>query len=574
MDFLTKNHISVFHRYPSVIFLLVAITISGLLSGTTLGQLSPGDLHESHAHLEGLKNCSECHGIGQKISADNCLVCHNLIKERIVAREGLHAQPGYSECETCHVEHHGRDFDLIYWKDGQQNFDHQQTGFALEGKHFNLACRDCHREKFISEKEKFLKQKKNLERTFLGLDKSCLGCHHDEHRGQLSKDCLNCHNFKSWKPAEKFSHQQAGFLLKGKHASLPCEKCHTTLTGQHLEDDSQYLKFTGISYKRCTDCHADVHGNKFGQNCQTCHNPAGWKKYNTENFDHSKTSFPLIGRHLSTPCAKCHPPDRPLKISQFSKCRDCHRDYHKGQFSDRTSQKDCIACHSEQGFIPVNFSLAEHNQTRFPLEGSHLAIPCNLCHSQIHTGTPGETIQFRFVSTRCIDCHQDPHQNTATRFISKEECQGCHNINSWRMVNFDHQKTRFPLEGRHGETECIACHFPEPGKQILFTGLEANCYSCHKDPHQGQFARDPENQKSVTDCGKCHSPENWKALRFDHNLQAVFKLEGAHANLDCKKCHFAIEKNGATFIKFKPIPHNCIDCHGESIKKEGLKNET
>jgi len=88
-------------------------------------QLSPGDLHQSHANLEGLKNCSVCHGVGQKVTAENCLDCHQLLRKRIDENLGLHANSAYRECETCHVEHHGRDFDLIYWENGQENFNHR-----------------------------------------------------------------------------------------------------------------------------------------------------------------------------------------------------------------------------------------------------------------------------------------------------------------------------------------------------------------------------------------------------------------------------------------------------------------
>ncbi|MBN2366200.1 MAG: hypothetical protein EH225_09420, partial [Calditrichaeota bacterium] len=154
------------------------------------GQLSPGDLHRSHEAYEGIRNCSLCHGIGQKIKAENCLECHKLLAERIRSKEGLHANPGYNDCQTCHVEHHGRDFDLIWWKNGQENFDHSLTGFTLNGKHTQLKCRDCHQAQFILEKDKLRQQNKDLNRTFLGLQQMCLNCHRDEHRAQLSSKCL------------------------------------------------------------------------------------------------------------------------------------------------------------------------------------------------------------------------------------------------------------------------------------------------------------------------------------------------------------------------------------------------
>jgi hypothetical protein len=539
-------------------------------------QLSPGDLHKSHAHLEGLKNCSECHGIGQKISSDNCLKCHEMIRERIDSNQGLHAQPGFGECEKCHVEHYGRDFQLIYWESGQENFNHQQTGFTLEGKHLTLKCRNCHQEKFITDKEKFLKAKKDLEKTFLGLRKQCLNCHQDEHRGQLSLDCITCHTHNSWKPAEKFSHEHTGFPLQGKHISLRCEKCHPMLNDKPIADDTSYLKFAGIKYSHCTSCHTDVHKNKFGQDCQKCHTPSGWQNYNMVNFNHSKTNFPLLGKHRSLACEKCHAPNQPLKISQYSQCRDCHSNYHQGQFSSQLSAKDCKACHSEKGFVPVRFSIADHAETRFSLEGAHLATPCNACHQKINLNANNETVKFQFVSIRCIDCHRNPHQISAmqSEFVSQGECGGCHKTESWRIINFDHNQTKFTLEYRHTEIACIACHLPDSNKQILFPGLVDRCSTCHNDPHMGQFAIKNNGQGFVTLCGNCHSPKNWKAEKFDHNRQAAFKLEGAHTKLDCKKCHFTMNKNGITFTQFKPIPHNCADCHDTSKPMKDSLNGT
>ncbi|MCK5455439.1 MAG: cytochrome C, partial [Calditrichia bacterium] len=134
-------------------------------------------MHRSHAPLEGLKNCSTCHGIGQGITAIQCLECHQILKEEISQNKGLHSRPEYQECQKCHVEHHGRDFDLIWWENGKENFKHELSGFTLIGNHQKLKCSQCHQEKHITEKTKFTNQGKNLNRTFLGLSQNCLNCH-------------------------------------------------------------------------------------------------------------------------------------------------------------------------------------------------------------------------------------------------------------------------------------------------------------------------------------------------------------------------------------------------------------
>ena len=94
--------------------------------------------------MEGIENCTKCHTSGKQLSADKCLSCHTLLRDRIKQKKGLHAQPDYNKCDVCHIEHQGRDFDLIYWKDGKNEFNHELTGYKLEGAHSKLECEKCH----------------------------------------------------------------------------------------------------------------------------------------------------------------------------------------------------------------------------------------------------------------------------------------------------------------------------------------------------------------------------------------------------------------------------------------------
>ena len=129
-----------------------------------LAQLSPGDLHKSHAFLEGVENCTKCHSSGQKLNSDNCLNCHSLLKARIDAGKGLHAGKKFQNCESCHIDHQGRNFDLIYWENGKNSFNHSSTGYTLEGKHNELKCEQCHNSKNISNPEIYKDKDKDLAR--------------------------------------------------------------------------------------------------------------------------------------------------------------------------------------------------------------------------------------------------------------------------------------------------------------------------------------------------------------------------------------------------------------------------
>jgi hypothetical protein len=535
-------------------------------------QLSPGDLHNSHAHLEGLKNCSKCHGVGQRLKAFQCLECHQILKEEISQKKGLHSRSGYQECQKCHVEHHGRDFDLIWWENGKENFKHELTGFTLLGQHLKLKCNQCHREKYITEKTKFTNQGKDLNHTFLGLSQNCRNCHMDEHRGQLSSTCLDCHSMEGWKPAPDFNHSKTKFVLTGKHKNVQCARCHKEITDNKYEEDKTFLKFAGLQYQTCTNCHKDVHQNKFGQNCAKCHNTTGWANYNSNQFDHTRTKFPLKGIHQRVACEKCHTPGQPLTGLKFSRCKDCHQDYHRGQFTNRIQKGACEECHTVDGFTPSTFTTESHNKTQFSLQGAHLAIPCIACHKKTVSQSAVATIQFTFASFTCPTCHQNPHAKSVDKFLLNKGCDSCHILDSWRTVQFDHNQTNFSLEFKHNQTPCKSCHFPKMKninlKKYEFVKLNRDCQNCHKDPHNGQFMEANSSAKKNVRCDKCHTPRDWKADKFDHNLQASFKLEGAHEHITCDKCHLSITISNVTFVQYKPIPHNCADCHGKMIKME------
>ena len=56
--------------------------------------------------------------------------------------------------------------------------------------------------------------------------------------------------------------------------------------------------------------------------------------------------------------------------------------------------------------------------------------------------------------------------------------------------DFDHSKTKYPLQGKHAQVACTACHLNgDFKKQLPF----ANCKDCHTpDPHKGQFESRPQ----------------------------------------------------------------------------------
>jgi len=526
------------------------------------GQLSPGDLHRSHAFLEGVENCGKCHSPDRRNLSEQCLECHTAIKERQMKGSGLHASAEYKQCELCHSEHHGRDFKLVYFKDGIQAFDHAKTGYVLGGRHAQLDCRQCHNRGHLTNSEGLARQAVNLDSTYLGLTAACLSCHPDRHQNQLSQECAQCHWFDRWTPASRFTHEATAYPLTGRHRQADCGKCHPPLGDAGGASELQIIKYKPIRHQQCSDCHKDVHSGRLGSQCTDCHTTEGWKRVNAAEFDHNRTRYPLRGRHAAVKCQQCHNEKTDSREIRFAHCLDCHRDYHKGAFADRAQGGACEECHSVDGFRPAAFSLARHDSTDYPLLGAHRAIPCDQCHHPAKNKSDGYV--FTFTSTRCRDCHRDPHEGQVNRWLAAGGCEGCHSVRMWTEVTFDHSKTDFPLAGKHRTANCVACHHEgsrEAPQKVSFVRLGTKCEGCHRDIHEGQFVRTAAANGSG--CDRCHVADDWTPVRFDHQRDARFVLDGAHARVPCKSCHFqtAARQDGSAYVLYRPLDTACVSCH-------------
>ena len=524
----------------------VAIAIFFVVIAGVKGQISPGDLAEPHAHLEGISNCTKCHLLGKNVSGEKCLECHKLLKSRVDAGKGYHTSSEVKgkECIECHSDHHGRKFELIRFDTEQ--FDHDLTGYTLEGKHAETQCKDCHKKENIQ-----LADARDKKYTYLGLDQVCLSCHEDYHQESLGKDCISCHGFEKFKPAEKFDHADSKFKLVGKHQDVACDKCHKTV----ISNGKEMQQFTGLQFASCVNCHEDVHNNRFGQNCAECHTEESFKKIRgIETFDHSATGFLLEGKHVNVQCKKCHTGSytEPVK---HDLCADCHKDYHQKQFETNGQSPDCKTCHTVNGFSPSTYTLEKHNESAFPLKGAHIATPCFVCHLQ----ESSNRWEFENIGLRCVDCHEDIHEPYLDKkYYPEATCKSCHSESRWSEIDFDHNKTEYKLEGKHATQTCRSCHFAETNGEVhqRFSKLTTTCTQCHNDIHYKQF-----EARGETGCVSCHDYENWKASKFDHN-KTQFSLGGAHQNVACKECHKPVQTaENTTYILYKIPSFKCADCH-------------
>ncbi|MBT8230286.1 MAG: cytochrome c family protein, partial [Bacteroidia bacterium] len=376
-------------------------------------QLSPGKLAESHSHLEGITNCTQCHELGKKVAEAKCLECHSFIQSLVNTNRGYHASSEVKskECIDCHSDHHGLNFEMVRFD--VDNFDHELTGYSLLGSHGRIECRACHVADNITQPDL-----KKREDTFLGLQEDCLSCHSDFHQGTLSNDCLACHDFEKFRPAPGFDHSLTEYPLKGQHEDVECKKCHEKTSRNGVS----FQLFSGTEFQDCKSCHIDPHRNQIPGNCASCHSESGFNAVRRiSSFNHGLTDFQLRGKHSETRCMDCHvQTSDPLKVFQDKSgisednCMACHDDVHKGKFGER-----CIECHSETSFFDLkDLSYFDHSLTDYPLEGKHTNVDCRKCHEERYT----DPLDF----SACMNCHEDYHEGEFRNEDKIPDCVDCH----------------------------------------------------------------------------------------------------------------------------------------------------
>lgn len=456
--------------------------------------LMPGQVIQAHAKTE--STCAACHKRFDKAAQPTlCVACHKDIGADLRAKRGFHGRAAAKVCSNCHTDHKGRNANIVVLD--KKAFRHELTDYPLIGAHKVAVCAGCHA----------------AGAKYRSAPSACVGCHlkDDSHKGGQGKDCAKCHAVTDWKKGA-FDHSTTDFALRGKHALARCNACHARPAGEvKLGSD-------------CVSCHRkdDAHKGAMGASCGNCHTENGWKE---TKFDHSKTRFPLLGKHASAECSRCHRQPNVFRGAPTD-CVACHKadDAHAGSLGN-----DCKDCHQSRAWKPsVGF---DHARTRFPLIGKHRETACLGCHSSPK--------HFRGTLTACNDCHKkdDPHKGR-----NGNECQSCHNTSVWKQISFDHDKaTRFPLTGGHRPLTCKSCHKNDAQREKL----EMTCVSCHakKDPHGGKLG---------TDCARCHVADDWKKVVVDHNRTA-FPLIGKHRLAACEGCH--------TDKLYQGAPKACFACH-------------
>jgi len=414
------------------------VDIIGLTPATFDHQFTDYLLEGGHADAE----CESCHlpGVKHRDAPTNCVGCH----QDDEPHEGFLGE----SCGDCH--------NSSDWLDIK--FDHDTTAFPLLGMHREADCSGCHEDQ-----------------THQDMQTNCYDCHaaDDVHEGRSGQQCADCHNPASWTETSFDHSRDTDFPLLGKHGLASCDSCHSKepfaddldsdCVSCHLEDDSHdghngsdcglchvsedWLKLT-FDHSRdsefelrhahrevaCADCHIEPmfeqspgddcaschkgdepHAGKLGQQCENCHAETVWQE--APFFDHSLTTFPLLGDHQNQECEACHATAEFVDTEQA--CSNCHDDDdpHNGRFGDT-----CSSCHNP---VAWDLWLFDHDtQTQFVLNGAHREVQCNDCHRST-LGVMHRT------GTQCGDCHRadDTHDNEFGA-----DCGRCHSDGSFKDV--------------------------------------------------------------------------------------------------------------------------------------------
>ena len=342
-------------------------------------------------------------------------------------------------------------------------------------------------------------------------DLRCRFCH-PEHRGPDAK--------LTELGDQSFPHEVVGYSLAGHQFTVTreafvCSDCHA-------DDISKF------DLQTCDTCHRlmdfgymTAHRLAFGSACLDCHDGADSL---VSKFDHNRFVFKTVGKHAGLPCVQCHVDARSMADLQ-AVSPDCYSCHYRDEPHDGRYGTSCGECHTENGWTPAKF---DHDLSAFKLEGEHAEAGCDSCHkNNVFVGTPAD----------CYSCHQREDEHNG-RFGT--DCAACHNPTDWNDADFDHNKSNFPLTGRHVTVVCEGCH-----SSGQFTGLSTTCVSCHADPvfHAGMFG---------LDCAACHTANNWFA-EYTGRHPGIADEGGRgvnHGGASCRDCH-------------QPTLHTytCLACH-------------
>jgi hypothetical protein len=278
-----------------------------------------------------------------------CSSCHRAeaAAGTVASRDFIRYAPlGFSTCTACHRDEHAgtmagacttchstEGWDRVDPGTVEGRFEHESTGFLLEGAHEAAQCGTCHDPEARRSPDLQLSYvAASLTRAFpIPVADDCLACHRDVHEGVFADapggpSCTSCHGQQEWLPASygiARHNLESRFQLADAHLTVACETCHRP-AGATLD--------LSPPFETCATCHQDddPHANQFAdRTCDSCHTAVSFA---IPDFDHEATAFPLEGGHEGVECAACHRTEEDPSGSFVrylpvpAECSDCHMD--------------------------------------------------------------------------------------------------------------------------------------------------------------------------------------------------------------------------------------------------------
>jgi hypothetical protein len=342
-----------------------------------------------------------------------CRACHATLDFGATesACVGCHLDPHQSElgtdCERCHTP-------VSFIDRSAMIQTHRTTRFPLIGAHRVTDCETCH---------PVVAQGKL---RYVNTPADCESCHladylattdPDHEAAGFPRDCALCHVPTLWDRA-RFDHSASAFPLTGAHRALACQQCHaagyagtpTACASCHMDD-----------YLGTTDPNHQAGG--FPTSCDSCHSTTAWSP---ALFDHSTTTFPLTGAHVTVPCQQCHTSGY---AGTPTACDSCHMDDYLAT-TDPNHQAagiptTCQSCHSTVTWNGAQ--VTQHDALYFPIySGTHRGrwTSCADCH----------TNSSNYTTFTCLQCHahDDPvevashHSGVSGYSYTSQACYSCH----------------------------------------------------------------------------------------------------------------------------------------------------
>jgi len=425
-------------------------------------------------------------------------------------------------------------------------FDHNTTGFILEGAHVRERCESCH-----------------TQGTFRGTPRDCASCHRPGGRAPgkppshivTNVQCSSCHYSVSWTPAN-FRHRTTQGVVPGA-----CTSCHNNVTAPGKPANHPLTTAS----------------------CDTCHQTASWLP---AGYSHA----------LVTPgsCASCHNGVRATgktagHIPTTAACDACHATGFAfapvsvgvgpmhANMTGPVAAGNCSTCHS-------GAFLNQNAQVKPP---THIATTaqCDTCHNST---TSWATATFDHATAnppaagRCSSCHNGATAlgKPSTHIPTTAQCDSCHaNYTAFKPSRMNHVGTAGQCASCHSGAYVFANALAKPASHIPTTaqcdschvsgfinwspatmnhaGLAGKCITCHSGGFLSQNAQvKPATHIATTaQCDTCHnSTTSWATATFNH------ATANPPAAGRCSSCHNSVSALGKP-TNHIPTSAQCDSCH-------------